>query len=251
LYIVGTGNNKYGQLGLPFPRVEGFEVIPIVDTTTTTTTAMSMKRKVCRLAACGHNHSLVLCCDEIDDCTNNVTFQNNNQNNPINNNNNNDVSMDNGDVDMMSNKHINRSIYSKKGSNDNNNNNSVYYTNNKVFGFGANNFGQVDGSSSLSLFRSPVELNLNLNTFSGQLSSEHASSNGSSTEVVQPRKNNINAVNVAAINCHSEVVAETSTSIYVPVYIAAGGDQSFAIVVKSEIKKSFAIVVKSEIKNNS
>lgn len=45
--LLGTGSNKYGQLALPVPRAECFEVIPLPHP--------------CTSAACGTNHTLVLC----------------------------------------------------------------------------------------------------------------------------------------------------------------------------------------------
>jgi len=45
--LLGCGANKYGQIGLPSPRVESFEVIPL--------------DFFCIMAACGYNHTLALC----------------------------------------------------------------------------------------------------------------------------------------------------------------------------------------------
>lgn len=46
-YLLGAGSNKYGQLGLNLPRADCFERIPLP--------------YACTMAACGLNHSVVLC----------------------------------------------------------------------------------------------------------------------------------------------------------------------------------------------
>lgn len=113
--LLGCGSNKHGQLTTLSPRISTLSVLVIPG-----------GPAFCLMAACGQNHSLVLCRE-----------------------------------DSVSSSEMGGT---------------------RVLAFGSNNFGQVDGSSSASLFRNPVDI----------------------TEYISPAR---------------------------LLYIAAGGDQSFAVGV--------------------
>jgi alpha-tubulin suppressor-like RCC1 family protein len=113
--LLGCGSNKHGQLTSLSPRISTLSLLVIPGGPV-----------FCLMAACGQNHSLVLCREE--------------------------------------------------------GTSSVELRGTRVLAFGSNNFGQVDGSSSATLFRNPVDI----------------------TEYISPAR---------------------------LLYIAAGGDQSFAVGV--------------------
>ena len=97
--LLGCGSNKHGQLSSLSPRI-----------TTLCAITFHEELKYCVMAACGQNHSLVLCSEFTDDLNLGTRSANTNT----------------------------------KGM--------------RILAFGSNNFGQVDGSSSTSLFRSPVDI---------------------------------------------------------------------------------------------
>ena len=116
--LFGTGSNKYGQLALPYPRIETFEAILIPFFVV--------------MAACGANHTIVLCNATPPTKDNQLTRENSTIGNSL-------ARMNSFSTTMLGNE-AEASEFSK------------------VFGFGSNSFGQVDSESTASMFRNPVEI---------------------------------------------------------------------------------------------
>jgi len=107
--VLGAGANKYGQLAQPTPQVESF--IPI-----------ELKHK-CMMVACGHYHTLALCCSGESTGL--------------------DGSGSNGNGG---------------GSSSSSSSSSSTPSATVLYGFGANNNQQITATSTAPLFREPVEI---------------------------------------------------------------------------------------------
>ena len=202
----------------------------------------------------------------ISNVMNNVDDSNNNDNNKFNNNTGNNINKNNNDKNNISD--TNESISNIDNSSDtatidinnkNINNNSTT-TQTKVFAFGLNTFGQINGQSSVALFRTPLDttnlilpqsphlsvpqiLPQTLPRFGSTSSSLIMSSNLLNTDNHDKKISNNDNNDCENGDNNSRNNGRSNRSIendYIQkvLYIAAGGDQSFAgVAFSNNIKK--------------
>jgi ubiquitin-protein ligase E3 A len=207
-FLFGCGSNKYGQLSLPFPRVDAFSHISLPFFVV--------------MASCGNQHTIVLCNATSEVNSGNVVRQESTLGNSLVRVNSYSsvppspvvfaASSSNGNLPMMiASNEIN--IINSNDSNGSSNNESGKEKSprqpllsaserspggnrssdggfSRVYGFGSNSFGQISSTNSVSMYRNSYEI--------------------------------------------AEVV--TLARVNKVLYIAAGGDQSFAIGLKDNLE---------------
>jgi alpha-tubulin suppressor-like RCC1 family protein len=132
--LFGTGANKYGQLALPYPRVEKFEQIPLPFFVV--------------MAACGSNHTLVLCNGTPEVNSGKITREDSHLGNPL--------SRINSFTAAASAGLIGSGLVSPASAKSTNDVANACFS--KVYGFGGNSFGQVSSTNPSSMLRTPLEI---------------------------------------------------------------------------------------------